>query len=298
MRRCLNSNNIYSILEWIPNRKANTSHNYFSLQTFLFTSPPLIQYYSVLFSMFKSCKKQCNQYRVRHLDTGEKMKKVIAAGAVLLFAGSVQLSHASPSLGSGETEHISYRDWAISGYIGMADFEGEEKPDPFRPGVTHEMESDVAGKFGVILSKYYNNFSFNFGLEYILDATIEDELGNELAEHSHIPLFLGVNYHFYTHVINPYIGAGIGYSFNDSSESEFIAGQGISTEVDDSLFYYLTAGIEYPVRDYSFFIAGKYSIEDADVKGTVQMPTGTLFEMENEGSLDRYEVNLGVKYFF
>jgi hypothetical protein len=47
-----------------------------------------------------------------------------------------------------------------------------------------------------------------------------------------------------------------------------------------------------------FFIAGKYSIEDADVKGTVQMPTGTLFEIENEGSLDRYEVNLGVKYFF
>ncbi|MCW5213320.1 hypothetical protein VU04_10475 [Desulfobulbus sp. TB] len=72
-------------------------------------------------------------------------------------------------------------------------------------------------------------------------------MDNVLGEHSHIPISLGVNYHFNTSMVDPYIGAGVGYSFNDSSESAFIAGQGMSMEVDDSVFYYLTAGVEYPV---------------------------------------------------
>lgn len=227
------------------------------------------------------------------------MKKVIAAGAVLLFAGSTQLSSASPYAASGEQgEHIAHRDWAMSGYIGMADFDGEEKPDPFRPGISHEMDSEKAFKFGVVLSKYYNDLSFNLGIEYIQEVEVTDEVDNVLGEHSHIPISLGVNYHFNTSMVDPYIGAGVGYSFNDASESEFIAGQGVSTEVDDSVFYYLTAGFEYPIRNYyALFLEGKYSIEDADMKGSVQAPTGT-FEIENESSLDRYEVNLGVKYFF
>ena len=161
------------------------------------------------------------------------------------------------------------------------------------------MESEKALKFGIILSKYYNDFSFNLGLEYIPAVEVTDEMDNTLGEHSHIPISLGVNYHFDTSVVDPYIGAGIGYSLNDSTVSEFIRAQGMSGEMDDSMFYHLTAGVEYPVSDrYALFLAGQYTIGDADVKGTGQTPQGTTIELENEGTLDRCEVNAGVKYFF
>lgn len=228
------------------------------------------------------------------------MNKIIAASAALLVAGTTQLAHADNHKVSQEKgQHTASRDWAISGYIGMADFDGDEKTNPFRPWITHEMESEEALKFGVILSKYYNNFSFNLGLEYITEVEINDQNDNVLAEHSYIPISLGVNYHFYTSVVNPYIGAGIGYSFNDSTESEFITNQGMSAEHDHSMFYYLTAGIEYPVNDrYALFLAGQYTMGDADMTGTGIHPVYGQMQVEDEGSLDRYEVNVGVKYFF
>ncbi|WP_339133905.1 MAG: OmpW family outer membrane protein [Candidatus Electrothrix sp. GW3-4] len=231
------------------------------------------------------------------------MKKVIAAGAIFLLASGSQLSYAETQKVELEEvqqpQQASHRDWAISGYIGMTDFDGDEKPDPYQPERrSHEMESDAALTAGVILSKYYKDFSFNLGIEYIQEVTVEDEDGNELSEHSHIPISLGVNYHFYTNIVDPYIGAGIGYSFNDSSDSEFIANQGMSAEVDDSMFYFLTAGVEYPVNDkYALFLAGQYIIGDADMKGTIERPEGT-FVIEDEANMDRYEVNVGVKYFF
>lgn len=159
----------------------------------------------------------------------------------------------------------------------MADFDGEEKPDPYQPGVSHEMNSEKALKFGIILSKYYNDFSFNLGIEYIPDIEVTDEVDNVLAEHSHIPISLGVNYHFDTSVVDPYIGAGIGYSFNDSTESAFITAQGMSAEADDSMFYFLTAGVEYPINEkYTLFLAGQYTIGDVDMTGSIQTPKGRL----------------------
>ncbi|MGB5684971.1 MAG: OmpW family outer membrane protein [Candidatus Electrothrix sp.] len=231
------------------------------------------------------------------------MKKVIAAGAVLLLASSAQLSYAEnqkvEQKEGQQTQQMSHRDWAISGYIGMADFDGEEKPDPYQPGLSHEMNSDEAFKFGVILSKYYNDFSFNLGIEYMQEVEVTDEKENKLAEHSHIPISLGVNYHFDMNVVNPYIGAGIGYSFNDSSTSDFIRAQGMSAETDDSAFYYLTAGVEYPVNDrYAVFLAGQYTIGDVDMTGSGKTPQGATVEIEDESTLDRYEVNVGMKYFF
>jgi opacity protein-like surface antigen len=232
------------------------------------------------------------------------MKKLIAAGAVLLLIGSgAQLVHAGPAekeqkTGQG-THHGWNRDWAISGYVGMADFDSEEKPDPFRPGVTHEMTSDDVYKLGIILSKYYNNFSFNLGVEFMQETEVYDELDNKLAEHKHVPVSLGVNYHFDTNFLDPYIGAGVGYSFNDGSESDFIAGQGISSEMDDSTFYFVTAGVEYPFSDRcAVFLAGQYTMGDTDMKGSINSPQLGTMEMEAESTMDRYEVNLGVRYFF
>ncbi|WP_446008103.1 OmpW family outer membrane protein [Candidatus Electrothrix sp.] len=228
------------------------------------------------------------------------MNKIIATGAALLVAGTTQLAHAdNHKVRQEKGQHTASRDWAISGYIGMVDFDGEEKPDPFRPGVTHEMESETAVNFGIILSKYYNDFSFNLGIEYIQEVEITDEEDHVLAEHSHIPISLGVNYYFDTSIVDPYIGAGIGYSFNDSTVSEFISNQGMSAEHDHSMFYYLTAGVEYPVNDcYALFLAGRYTMGDADMTGNAMHPVHGQVQIEDEGSLDRYEVNVGVKYFF
>jgi opacity protein-like surface antigen len=227
------------------------------------------------------------------------MKKMLIAGATLLLASAAQLSYAkNHETPQEEVAHKAHRDWAISGYIGMAEFDTDEKPDPYNPRESRELESENAFKFGIILSKYYNDFSFNLGIEYIPEVEVESDLGHVVAEHSHIPVSLGVNYHFDTNVLDPYIGAGVGYSFNDSSESDFIRGQNMSGEDDHSFFYFLTAGVEYPVNDrYSLFLAGVYSIGDADMTAKIETPQGTLV-VEDEASMDRYELNLGVKYFF
>jgi outer membrane protein W len=213
------------------------------------------------------------------------MKKSILTCAVFLLVCGAQAVHA-------ETD----RDWAVSGYVGIVDYETEEKPDPFQ-AIMHEMSSDNAYKFGVIASKYYKDFSFNIGIEFTQEVdTFADE--KHIGNHSHVPVFLGVNYHYDTSFIDPYIGVGFGYSFNDASVSDFIADQGITSEVDDSTFYFLTAGVDYPLSErYSLFLSGQYSIGDIDVSGTVQTPQGTM-QMEDEGTLDRYEFNLGIRYFF
>jgi len=144
------------------------------------------------------------------------MKKMIATGAALLLAGGAQLAYAkSHETPQGELPHKAHRDWAISGYIGMAEFDTEERPNPYDPKENIELESENAVKFGIILSKYYDNFSFNLGIEHIPEVEVESDLGHVIAEHSHIPVSLGVNYHFDTNVLAPYIGAGIGYSFNN-----------------------------------------------------------------------------------
>jgi outer membrane protein W len=228
------------------------------------------------------------------------MKKLIATGAVLLLVnGGAQVLHAEALQATQETQQgTQSRNWAFSSYIGVADFEGEEKPDPYQPGVSHEMNSDEAYKVGFIVSKYYHDFSVNLGIEFMQEVTVHDEEGNELAEHSHVPVSLGVNYHFDTSLIDPYVGAGVGYSFNSFSESDFINSQGMSVDVDDSPFYYLTAGVEYPFSEnYAVFLAGQYTIGDTDVSGYAQTPQGTI-QLEDESTLDRYEVNMGLKYFF
>ncbi|MCW5205199.1 hypothetical protein VU02_04695, partial [Desulfobulbus sp. N2] len=68
------------------------------------------------------------------------MKKMIVAGAVLLLASSAQLSYAGNQKveqeKAQEIEQTPQRNWALSGYIGMASFESEDRPDPYFPGVT------------------------------------------------------------------------------------------------------------------------------------------------------------------
>ncbi len=215
------------------------------------------------------------------------MKKIIAASALFLLAGGTQALHAETN-----------RDWAISGYIGIADFENDEKPDPVDPIEMHEINSENVYKAGITVSKYYNAFSFNLGIELMQEVELYDELDNKLGEHKHIPIFLGVNYHFDTNIIDPYIGAGFGYSFNDSSNSDFLGSQRMSPEVDDSTFYFFTAGAEYPIDDnFAVFLAGQYTVGDIDIKGFAQAPQGTI-SIEDESTQDRYELTLGVKYFF
>ena len=72
----------------------------------------------------------------------------------------------------------------------------------------------------------------------------------------------------------------------------------LSAEDDHSIYYFLTAGVEYPLNDrYSLFLAGVYSMGDADMTITAQSPEGEI-TLEDEAPMDRYEVNIGIKYFF
>ncbi|MGB5684336.1 MAG: hypothetical protein WBM35_00880 [Candidatus Electrothrix sp.] len=57
------------------------------------------------------------------------MKKLIATGAVLLLtSGGAQVLHAEAT--QETQQEAQAREWALSGYIGVADFESEEKQIP------------------------------------------------------------------------------------------------------------------------------------------------------------------------
>ena len=218
------------------------------------------------------------------------MRKITIAAISVLVTGSLQTAvHAEEAA----------RDWAVSVYGGMMHFvDTETRPDPYRPHLmSHEIESDDGYKIGFKVSKYYcPNVSVDLGIEFTNEIEDVADGKDVLGEHSHVPIYAGANYHFNTvYPVTPYIGAGIGYSFNDGTESDFLAQQGLHTETDDSFFYFLTAGLEYALNDrYALFAAGQYSLGDMEGKGT--MPG--LGQMEDEQSMDRYEFNIGVKYFF
>ena len=50
-------------------------------------------------------------------------------------------------------------------------------------------------------------------------------------------------------------------------------------------------------HSYAVFLAGQYTIGDTDITGYAQSPAGTI-QLEDESTLDRYEMNIGLKYFF
>ncbi len=211
------------------------------------------------------------------------MKKLILTSAFFLLVASASTLQAETS-----------RDWAISGHIGTVDFKSDERPDPYFRGLTHTIDSDNAIKVGVTVSRYYHDFSFDLGLEYIEEVAAISDGRDELGKHSHVPIHIAANYHFNLGVVNPYVGVGIGYSFNDESASAFITDQGMSAEGDDSIFYLAKLGLEHPINDnYSVFAEGIY--KKMEIEGEVTFMGRSL---DVEADNDSYEYSVGVRYFF
>ena len=119
---------------------------------------------------------------------------------------------------------------------------------------------------------------------------------HDIAKFKQTPLLFTVNYHLdLDSPVKPYVGVGLGYYFNDVSDTERAHNLGIYNQnVDDSIGYHITAGIEYPVTDdYLLFLAGRYVKNEADVSATT--PAGYK---EDTAKLDRYDFSLGFKYRF
>lgn len=155
-----------------------------------------------------------------------------------------------------------------------------------------------------------SNFSLELSLgRAVLDVEDEDISGLNLGEITTVPLQLTAQYRIPSGSASPYLGAGVGYYFNDFDTSDeavdFLRtdlGDPSLTakiEADDSFGYHVNLGVDYFFnRNLAINLDARYFWTEVD--GTLK---GTVFGIPFEGDLGELEldssvVSAGIKYFF
>lgn len=162
---------------------------------------------------------------------------------------------------------------------------------------------------------YTYGVNSNFSLELSLGRAVLD-VGDEdinLGELTTIPLQLTAQFRMPSGNASPYIGAGVGYYFNNfdiGGDAEDVIdlaqaidpGFDMDLEIDDSFGYHINAGIDYFAnKNLAFNLDARYFWSEADGTFTVTDPNGTFggsFKEEGEVDIDSFVIGVGVKYFF
>lgn len=155
--------------------------------------------------------------------------------------------------------------------------------------VAYDPEIDSSGLYGVNLTYFLNEiFSLELSGEYTkTDMTIHT-LGGKVGEFTQVPILLTARLHLPAgKTISPYIGAGIGYYFNDFDKT---LATSTVTGVDNSFGWHMAAGLEvFFLQNWAANLDLKYIWNQADFQRT----TGT-----EEFDLDAFSAGVGLKYYF
>jgi len=157
-----------------------------------------------------------------------------------------------------------------------------------------------------------NNLSIELSLgEAVLDVNPGD-IPVDLGEATVRPLQVTAQYRIPSGNLSPYVGAGLGYYFNDfdlSGEAEDAIAQvridsgdptfDLDVDVDDSFGFHIDAGVDYFVNsNFALNIDARYFWSQADAKMT-ETRLGTPDEIgDDEIDLDSFVIGVGAKYFF
>ncbi|MDD5451320.1 MAG: outer membrane beta-barrel protein [Desulfovibrionales bacterium] len=155
--------------------------------------------------------------------------------------------------------------------------------------VAYDPEIDSSGLYGINLTYFLNEiFSLELSGEYTkADMTIHT-LGGKVGEFTQVPILLTARLHLPAgETISPYIGAGLGYYFNDFDKTN---SSSTVTGVDNSFGYHVAAGLEvFFLQNWAANLDLKYIWNQADFQRT----TGT-----DEIDLDAFSAGVGLKYYF
>jgi opacity protein-like surface antigen len=98
--------------------------------------------------------------------------------------------------------------------------------------------------------------------------------------------------------ITPYVGAGVGVSYLNTSNASTVGGAAYASgsETTTNLAWALMAGASYAVNDQVSIDAGYRYFNLGDAKTTQIDPTGAQVGHINYKGIDAHEIRLGIRY--
>lgn len=166
-------------------------------------------------------------------------------------------------------------------------------------------EHDEAALYGIDLTYFFcKHFSLEASLNYArtdIDVQETGEAKFDFGETKQIPVLLTGRFHFPVNdKITPYIGAGVGYYFNDfdlssTALSPAMLGPGSTADMDDSFGYHVNGGIEWFLnQNVALNCDLKYIWSSTDLELKVPGEAVEKFDVD----LNAFVAGIGIKYYF
>ncbi|WP_028315486.1 OmpW/AlkL family protein [Desulfatibacillum aliphaticivorans] len=218
----------------------------------------------------------------------KKISVVMVVGMIglMLMAGSAMAADTAGKIGIGlELGYNQISDTSI----------------PDAPGIDGEF--DGAFIFGANADYFFTDF---FSLEMFLGYTATDMdasgfgVSIDVGEVTQVPWTLTARLHYPNDsIVSPYIGAGVGYYFNDFDVSSTMvnnaAPQTYGIDLENSFGFHVNGGAEVFVdENVAFDLDLKYTWNNADWDENVNGVTITSGDID----MDAFTATVGVKYYF
>ena len=161
-----------------------------------------------------------------------------------------------------------------------------------------DLESTYEGAymFGATATYFFcDYFSTEFGIHFA-ESTMDKGYfsGKNEGEITQIPVLLTTRFHYpNSSIFTPYVGLGIGYYFNDYSET-INPKYAVSVDLENALGFHVVAGAEAFLTDcLSLDVETKYVSHSPDF--SFETATSTWYD---SWDLDAFSASFGVKYYF
>ena len=211
----------------------------------------------------------------------KKVVVVFFVVALLLFLSQVSFAQEAGKLGIGA--RVSYVNYSGDDFINDHD----EKVN---------IDFDEVAMYGLNVTYFFHKyFSTELSVDYSktdvwVSGTFRGVATNEIdGEVTQIPVLLTGRLHIpVNNIVSPYVGAGVGYYFNDYDPKDAAD----KATVDDSFGFHVNAGVEFFfAENYAVNLDLKYIWNDVDFPDPDE-PT------EQEISMDAFVAGIGFKYYF
>lgn len=210
----------------------------------------------------------------------KKVVVVFFVVALLLFLGQVSFAQEAGKLGIGA--RVSY-----------VNYSGDDFINPHDERVN--IDFDEVAMYGLNITYFFHKyFSTELSVDYAkgdlwVSGTFRGVATDEIdGEFTQIPVLLTGRFHIpVNNIVSPYVGAGVGYYFNDYDPKDAAD----KATADDSFGFHANAGVEFFfAENYAVNLDLKYVWNDVDF----QDPDDPTQEI----SMDTFVAGIGFKYYF
>jgi len=185
--------------------------------------------------------------------------------------------------------------FGIGARVSYLNYSGDDLNELDEAGQRIDVDFDEGTMYGLNITYFFNKY---FSTELSIDH-IETDLDisgtwygaaktQNVGEITQIPVLLTGRLHIpINNSISPYVGAGVGYYFNDYDPKDAAD----KATADDSFGFHANAGVEFFLAEnYAVNLDLKYVWNDVDF----QDPDDTTQEI----SMDAFVAGIGFKYYF